>query len=316
MLHTVCDVEFDSGLPRFSVVRAKLDGRKTVVTVAAGLGPLPNQSKAVAFAMGYLKRMVVAGEPVPTEGLKLPYGPDGSALAGDELERILGGEPVHWGPPAAFRRLVLRQAYQSLTNGRNLRKTDRPSPVSQSDWRVAVHYLVSDGSLEVVPDRQAYCLTHRGIDAVEGFRDPSMRSGLAFIVMPFHPEIDAWFDGPIKGVCRRHGLEPCRIDRDPPGEPVITGIQALIRAADIVIADLTWERPNCYYEVGYAHALRKPMILTARRDHAPEADPKGGRVHFDAAAYSIVFWDDADFPTFEGALGNAVSNALDTARTW
>lgn len=315
MLHTVCDVQLDSGLPGWSVVRARLDGRQTGAIVYAGLGPLPKPREAVAFAMAHIKRLVLAGEPVPTEGLKLQYDPGGPSIERDELERILDGALVHWGPPAAFRRLVLQQAYQSLTNGCHLRKTDRPDPVSQPDWRRAVRYLVSDCSLEVVPGSQAaYRLTHRGIDAVEGLTDPSMRSGLAFIVMPFCPEIEAWFDGPIKDVCRSHGLEPCRIDRDPPGEPVITGIQALIRAADIVIADLTWERPNCYYEVGYAHALRKPVILTARRDHAPEADPKGGRVHFDAAAYSIVFWDDADFPTFEGALGNAVSNALDTVR--
>ena len=35
-------------------------------------------------------------------------------------------------------------------------------------------------------------------------------------------------------------------------------------SADAVLADLTLERPSCYFELGYAQALIKPVFLIAR----------------------------------------------------
>jgi hypothetical protein len=37
----------------------------------------------------------------------------------------------------------------------------------------------------------------------------------------------------------------------------------LIRSADAIIADLSFERPSCYFEVGFAQALAKPVQLIA-----------------------------------------------------
>lgn len=36
-----------------------------------------------------------------------------------------------------------------------------------------------------------------------------------------------------------------------------------IEAADLVLADLSYERPSCYYELGLAQALGKKIILVA-----------------------------------------------------
>lgn len=42
-----------------------------------------------------------------------------------------------------------------------------------------------------------------------------------------------------------------------------------ITSADLVIADVSRENPNVFYELGYAHALRKNTILLASREASP-----------------------------------------------
>ncbi len=50
--------------------------------------------------------------------------------------------------------------------------------------------------------------------------------------------------------------------------------QRLIEFADFIIADLTYERPSCYYELGFAQGLRKPVDLIAfESSHAEYIPP-------------------------------------------
>lgn len=43
-----------------------------------------------------------------------------------------------------------------------------------------------------------------------------------------------------------------------------------ITSADLVIADVSRTNPNVFYELGYAHALRKNTILLASRETNPD----------------------------------------------
>jgi nucleoside 2-deoxyribosyltransferase len=46
-----------------------------------------------------------------------------------------------------------------------------------------------------------------------------------------------------------------------PGAELTSNILDNIRQADFIIADVSRQNPNVLYEVGFAHALRKPTIL-------------------------------------------------------
>ena len=71
-----------------------------------------------------------------------------------------------------------------------------------------------------------------------------------------------------------------RIDKEHPLEDIVGRIKAEIRKAHFVVADLTDERPSCYFEVGYAEALGKPTIYIASKDSVAKPNTKT-HVHFD-----------------------------------
>lgn len=105
--------------------------------------------------------------------------------------------------------------------------------------------------------------------------------GLVFIIMPINDE-DTHLDNvyyAIKNAVERFGLKPVRID-ETSSEFELIAVKILnhIALAEYVIADLTYERPNCYYELGYAHALNKKIILTASQDT---------KIHFDVNGYPV-----------------------------
>ena len=52
-----------------------------------------------------------------------------------------------------------------------------------------------------------------------------------------------------------------RVDEQIYREGILERIYRQIEAADIIIADMTGQNPNVFYEVGYAHAKGKLCIL-------------------------------------------------------
>lgn len=124
-------------------------------------------------------------------------------------------------------------------------------------------------------------------------------------------EMDAIYREVIAPVLKDCGVEAKRVDKHNEGRLLNSEIVRLIREADIIVADLTNERQNCYLEVGYAMGLGKfeNLVLCARKDHKPdrpgrtEGDP---RVHFDLGGYDFLYWDSGDFGSFRRELARRV----------
>jgi hypothetical protein len=71
-----------------------------------------------------------------------------------------------------------------------------------------------------------------------------------------------------------------RIDKEYPLDELVRRIKVEIENAQFLVADLTDERPSCYFEAGYAEAKAKHIIYVASENSV--IDPKEAtRIHFD-----------------------------------
>ncbi len=143
-----------------------------------------------------------------------------------------------------------------------------------------------------------------------------MEDGQAFVIMQIgNPELDHVYDRVIVPALRRCGLDARRVDRHNVGGLLHSEIIAFIEESDLIVADLTNERPNCYLEVGYAMGAGRftNLILTAREDHSadsPNHRPGGPKVHFDLVGYDILFWSPARLGTFRSELEKRAQRRL------
>jgi hypothetical protein len=104
-----------------------------------------------------------------------------------------------------------------------------------------------------------------------------------FVIMKFEDKyLDSAYEGTIKPLIKKFKYTPLRIDEVQDSGRITNQILEEIARSEIVLADLTGERPNCYYEAGFAHAIGKEMIFTIR---------KGDSIHFDLAGYRFIEWE-------------------------
>lgn len=138
----------------------------------------------------------------------------------------------------------------------------------------------------------------------------------AFVIMQIgDPTMDAVYRDAIAPAIGAAGLTARRIDQDNEGGLLNAEIMASIERSDVIVADLTNERPNCYLEVGYALGLgrHRNLVLTVREDHLPghPAHVAGGaKVHFDLAGYDLLLWRPDDLPALAAELEQRIRRRL------
>ena len=138
----------------------------------------------------------------------------------------------------------------------------------------------------------------------------------AFIIMQIgNTELDAVCENAIVPALEACGFEAKRVDKHNEGGLLKSEIIGFIERSEIIVADLTNERPNCYLEIGYAMGIEKfrNLVLTVREDHSPESPNhvRGGpKVHFDLAGYDILFWHPDNLGAFRTELEKKVRRRL------
>jgi nucleoside 2-deoxyribosyltransferase len=92
-------------------------------------------------------------------------------------------------------------------------------------------------------------------------------NGRCCVFQPFDKgQFDKRFDDTIAPAIEDAGLEPYRVDRDPGATILIDTLHEEIRGATVCFADITSHNPNVMYELGYAIALGKDIVLVSTKD--------------------------------------------------
>lgn len=105
----------------------------------------------------------------------------------------------------------------------------------------------------------------------------------AFVIMKFGDKLlDSAYEGVIKPLFIEFGLNVIRVDEIQDAGKISDQILEQLAKSKIVFSDLSGERPNCYYETGFAHALGKEMILSIH---------KKDKIHFDLAGHRFIEWE-------------------------
>jgi len=107
-----------------------------------------------------------------------------------------------------------------------------------------------------------------------------------FVMQPFAPPLGEYYEKIFKPAIEKAGLQPVRADAEifATGK-IIDQVWRGINTAKVLVAELTTRNPNVFYELGLAHALRKPVVLVSSN----EAD-----VPFDLHHIRVIYYDVTD----------------------
>jgi nucleoside 2-deoxyribosyltransferase len=103
-----------------------------------------------------------------------------------------------------------------------------------------------------------------------------------FVIQPFDKgPFDKRYRELLVPAIEDAGLKPYRVDEDPSVAIPIDDIEKGIREAEICLADITTNNPNIWYEVGYAMANGRPVVLIC-------AEPRSEPYPFDIRHRHII----------------------------
>jgi len=107
-----------------------------------------------------------------------------------------------------------------------------------------------------------------------------------FVMEPFVAPYGHYYEKIYKPAIAKAGLHPVRADAEIFGTgKIIDQVWRGINAARVLVAELTTRNANVFYELGLAHALKKPVVLiSSNEDDVP----------FDLHHIRVIYYDVTD----------------------
>ncbi|WP_158997824.1 hypothetical protein [Pigmentibacter ruber] len=106
-----------------------------------------------------------------------------------------------------------------------------------------------------------------------------------FMIMPFKDNYNERYFKIIKESCKKI-CSLKRADEIYNHGVLLNDIIEHITISSLIIADISEQNPNVYYEIGYAHAMQKPVILIGDRN-------KIEKIPFDISHFRVLFYEDS-----------------------
>jgi SAM-dependent methyltransferase len=100
----------------------------------------------------------------------------------------------------------------------------------------------------------------------------------AFVLMPFQNPYNGYYRDIFKPALEEASYQVSRADDVFSARPIMLDIQDSIRAADLLLCDMSGRNPNVFYELGLAHAIGKPTILVSSTEQDIPFDLRHVRV--------------------------------------
>jgi len=125
-----------------------------------------------------------------------------------------------------------------------------------------------------------------------------------FVIQPFDADkFDKRFEEIYSPAIRDASLDPYRVDKDPAVEVPIDAIESGIRGAAVCLADITTDNVNVWYELGFAFAAGRPVVMVCSDERI------GKKYHFDIQHRTIIEYkahSPSDFVKLKSEITNRV----------
>ena len=133
-----------------------------------------------------------------------------------------------------------------------------------------------------------------------------------FVIQPFDKgKFDKRFDDTFRPAIVKAGLEPYRVDLDPAVRIPIDEIEKGIASSAICLAEITLDNPNVWYELGYAFACGKDVVMVS-------SEERTGGFPFDIGHRQIIKYQTgsaSDFKRLEEAIFKKITALLEKTKT-